>query len=105
MDWIRTEWSISKRASTSTEDTSSLKSQRVLRKHSVIKPFYRNLYIAAFDVESPASFLIAIPFPKATEILEVFQHNFEQISDFLSFSKHKLVMLNPVSHDLVSYRE
>jgi hypothetical protein len=58
----------------------------------------RNLFIAAFDVESPASFLITIPFPRAQEVVEMFEHNFELMSEYLNFSRNKLVMLNPANH-------
>jgi len=55
------------------------------------------MFVAAYDVESQASFLITIPFPKAQEIVEIFDHNFDLMSEYLSFSRNKLVMLNPVS--------
>ena len=58
------------------------------------------MFIAAFDVESTASFLITIPFPKAHDIVEMFGHNFEQMSEYLSFSRNKLVMLNPVCSEI-----
>lgn len=63
----------------------------------------KNLFIAAFDVESPASFLITIPFPRAQEIVEMFEHNFELMSDYLNFSRNKLVMLNPVTTSASHY--
>ena len=58
------------------------------------------MFIAAFDVESTASFLITIPFPKAQDIVGMFGHNFEQMSEYLSFSRNKLVMLNPVRSEI-----
>ena len=58
---------------------------------------FRALFVAAFDVESSASFLITIPFPKAQNIIDLFGRNFDLMSEYLSFSRNKLVILNPVS--------
>jgi hypothetical protein len=44
-----------------------LKYQQVLRNYQLdlLMSIYRSLFVAAFDVESPASYLITVPFPKA----------------------------------------
>lgn len=91
----------SRKESISTEGISCLKYPRALGNDlEYVNPFfYSNMFIAAFDVESPASFLITIPFPKAQEIIEMFQHNFQHMAEYISFSKNKLVMLNPVRND------
>jgi hypothetical protein len=62
----------------------------------MIKYLYRAMFVAAFDVESPASYLITVPFPKAQSLIDVFGRNFDLMSDYLSFSRNKLVILNPV---------
>jgi hypothetical protein len=62
---------------------------------------FSSLYVAAFDVESPASFLITVPFPKAQSLIDIFGRNFDLMSDYLSFSRNKLVILNPVGIILV----
>lgn len=53
------------------------------------------MFVAAFDVESPASYLITVPFPKAQSLIDLFGRNFDMMSDYLSFSRNKLVILNP----------
>ena len=55
------------------------------------------MFVAAFDVESPASYLITVPFPKAQSLIDLFGRNFDLMSDYLSFSRNKLVILNPVT--------
>ena len=55
------------------------------------------MFVAAFDVESPASYLITLPFPKAQNLIDLFGRNFDLMSDYLSFSRNKLVILNPVN--------
>ncbi len=64
------------------------------------------MFVAAFDVESPASYLITVPFPKAQNLIDLFGRNFDLMSDYLSFSRNKLVILNPVNKVifLISYR-
>jgi len=64
------------------------------------------MFVAAFDVESPASYLINVPFPKAQNLIDLFGRNFDLMSDYLSFSRNKLVILNPVNkvRVLFSYR-
>jgi len=55
-----------------------------------------SLYIAAYDVESPSSYLINIPQPKAQTVIDMFDRNYELMSEYLSFAKNKLVILNPM---------
>lgn len=55
------------------------------------------MFIAAFDVESSASFLITIPFPKATEVLNMFNCNFTLMADYLVISGNKLSIIKPVT--------
>ena len=57
---------------------------------------FSSLYVAAFDVESPASYLITVPFPKAQSLIDIFGRNFDLMSDYLSFTRNKLVIINPV---------
>jgi hypothetical protein len=53
-------------------------------------------------VETPSSFLITIPQPKALRVLEMFDRNFELMSEYLTFAKNnKLVILNPVSLEIL----
>jgi hypothetical protein len=65
------------------------------------------MFVAAFDVESPASYLITVPFPKAQNLIDLFGRNFDLMSDYLSFSRNKLVILNPVkiSFGLILFRQ
>jgi hypothetical protein len=58
------------------------------------------MFVAAFDEESPASYLITVPFPKAQNLIDLFGRNFDLMSDYLSFSRTKLVILNPVINTL-----
>ncbi len=55
------------------------------------------LYIAAYDVESPESFLIELPEKKAQEILSQFQNDYEKMASSLNVINKRLVLLNPVS--------
>lgn len=55
------------------------------------------MFVAAFDVESPASYLITVPFPKAQTLIDLFGRNFDLMSDYLSFTRNKLAILNPVT--------
>jgi hypothetical protein len=41
---------------------------------------YRGLFIAAYDIEGPESFLIEIPENRAKEILVIFNNNFEAMA-------------------------
>ena len=53
-------------------------------------------------METPSSFLITIPQPKALRVLEMFDRNFELMSEYLTFAKNnKLVILNPVSLEIL----
>jgi hypothetical protein len=53
------------------------------------------LYIAAYDVESPESFLIELPEKKAQEILEQFNSEYETIASNLNVINKRLVLMNP----------
>jgi len=54
-----------------------------------------NLYIAAFDTESPESLLIDLPPQKASEILAQFENDYESMADSLQVMQKRLVLLNP----------
>ena len=54
-----------------------------------------NLYIAAFDTNSPESLLIDLPPPKASEILGQFENDYEQMAESLQVMQKRLVLLNP----------
>jgi hypothetical protein len=55
------------------------------------------LYIAAYDVESPESFLIELPEKKAKELMVEFTNNYELMANSLQIMNKRLVLLNPVS--------
>ncbi len=56
-----------------------------------------SLYIAAYDVESPESFLIELSEKKAQEILVQFQNDYEKMATSLNVINKRLVLLNPVN--------
>lgn len=56
-----------------------------------------NLFIAAYDVESPESLLIELPEKKAQEILNEFSNDYEAMASSLQVINKRLVLLNPVS--------
>ena len=55
-----------------------------------------HLFIAAFDVETDESLLIELPEKKANDILEEFNHDYEQLASSLQVLNKRLVLLNPV---------
>jgi hypothetical protein len=54
------------------------------------------LFIAAYDVESPESFLIELTEKKAEDIMKEFNNDYEQLSTCLQIMNRRLVLLNPV---------
>ncbi|TNV71071.1 hypothetical protein FGO68_gene7443 [Halteria grandinella] len=54
-----------------------------------------HLFIAAYDVESPESFLIEIPEKKAQDILATFNSEYDQIANSLSIQNKRLMLMNP----------
>jgi len=54
-----------------------------------------SIAIAAYDVESPESFLIDLPEKKAQEILDQFNQDYEVIASNLNIINKRLVLLNP----------
>lgn len=54
-----------------------------------------HLFIAAFDVETDESLLIELPEKKANDILEEFNHDYEQLASSLQVLNKRLVLLNP----------
>ena len=54
-----------------------------------------NLYIAAYDTNSPESLLIDLPAPKAKEILNQFENDYERMAESLQVMQKRLVLLNP----------
>lgn len=55
------------------------------------------MFIAAYDIESPQSYLIQIPEQKAKDILLQFGNNLENIAQSLKILNSRLVLLSPVS--------
>ena len=55
------------------------------------------LFIAAYDVESPESFLIELTEKKAEDIMREFSNDYEVMSSCLQIMNRRLVLLNPVS--------
>jgi hypothetical protein len=53
------------------------------------------MFIAAYDVESPESFLIELPEKKAQEILKQFNSSYEDIAAQLQVINKRLILLNP----------
>ena len=56
-----------------------------------------NLFIAAYDVESPESLLIELPEKRAQEILQEFNNDYEKMACSLQVMNKRLVLLNPVA--------
>ena len=54
-----------------------------------------NLYIAAFDTNSPESLLIDLPASKAKDILAQFENDYEKMAESLQVMQKRLVLLNP----------
>ena len=54
------------------------------------------MFIAAYDVESPQSFLIELSDVKARDILYKFNNDLEKLSKCLKIMNNKLILLNPV---------
>lgn len=54
-----------------------------------------SLFIAAFDVESPESFLIELPDKRAQDILKEFSNDYEAVASSLQVINRRLVLLNP----------
>lgn len=63
------------------------------------------LYIAAYDVESPESFLITLNERKVEDIIiNQFQNNYEEVASSLQVVNNRLVLHNPViEHKLQFY--
>jgi len=57
----------------------------------------RSLFIAAFDVESPESYLIELPEKRAQDILNEFEGSYESMALALQVMNKRLVLMNPVS--------
>lgn len=57
----------------------------------------QNLFIAAYDVESPESLLIELPEKKAEEIMKEFNGDYEMMANCLQVMNNRLILLNPVS--------
>jgi hypothetical protein len=55
-----------------------------------------NLFIAAYDVESPESLLIELIESKAEEIMKEFNNDYENMASCLQIMNRRLVLLNPV---------
>lgn len=53
------------------------------------------MYIAAYDVETPESYLIEMPEKKANEIFAMFRHDYEKVAHSLTIINKRLVLLNP----------
>ncbi len=60
------------------------------------------LFIAAYDVESPESFLIELSEKKAEDIMKEFNNDYESMSSCLQIMNRRLVLLNPVSFLLLT---
>mmetsp|Transcript_40266 Transcript_40266/g.38734 ORF Transcript_40266/g.38734 Transcript_40266/m.38734 type:complete len:114 (+) Transcript_40266:724-1065(+) len=52
-------------------------------------------YIAAFDIETPESFMIQIPESKAKAILQEFSNNLEFLASSLRLTNNKLILMSP----------
>jgi len=63
-----------------------------------------SLFIAAYDVESPESFLIELPEKKAQDILKEFSNDYEYMSHSLQVINKRLVLLNPKYASTVNKR-
>ena len=75
-------------------DTTSSRFRQTTR--TLIPLTCRHLFIAAYDVESPESFLIDLPEKKAQEVLLEFNNNYELMADSLQIMNKRMVLLNPV---------
>ena len=54
-----------------------------------------HLFIAAYDIESPESFLIELPEKRAQDILTEFTNDYEKMASSLQVMNKRLVLLNP----------
>ena len=54
-----------------------------------------NLYLAAFDIDTPESLLINLTMDKAEPILTEFDSDFELMANNLKVMDKRLVLLNP----------
>lgn len=61
------------------------------------------LFIAAYDVESPESFLIELTEKKAEDIMIEFSNDYEVMSSCLQIMNRRLVLLNPVRLSLTYF--
>jgi hypothetical protein len=61
------------------------------------------LFIAAYDVESPESFLIELTEKKAEDIMREFSNDYEVMSSCLQIMNRRLVLLNPVRLSLTYF--
>ena len=55
-----------------------------------------HIFITAFNVEKPQSLIMELPEKQARSVIELFDHDFEQIATWLRVvNETKLVLLNP----------
>jgi aromatic ring-cleaving dioxygenase len=55
-----------------------------------------HVYVTAFNVEKPQSLVLTIGEKQARAILEIFEHDFEQMASWLTVEQEtRLVLLNP----------
>lgn len=55
-----------------------------------------HVYVTAFNVEKPQSLVLTIGEKQARAILEIFEHDFEQMASWLNVEQEtRLVLLNP----------
>jgi hypothetical protein len=54
-----------------------------------------NLFIAAYDMESPESLLIELPSKRAQDIIAQFGEDYERMASSLQVMNKRLVLLNP----------
>jgi len=71
-----------------------LRSHPITRKRLVT---LSSLFISAYDVESPESFLIELAEDKALGILAQFNNDYEKLADSLGVQNKKLMLMNPVN--------
>lgn len=55
----------------------------------------QDMYIAAWDTDSPESFLIELPEKRGQEILHQFEGDYERVASSLQMMNKRLVLLNP----------
>ena len=55
-----------------------------------------DLFIAAYDVESPESLLIHLPERKAKVVLSSFSNYYEAMANSLQIMNKRLILINPV---------